>query len=189
VKKIISLFKRDYEGNRQVYDELVEGAEWVANGEGTPTRKYDGTCCMIKDGSLWRRYDVKKGRTQPSGFVAAMEPDPVTGHHCGWIPCDRSNKQDKYHYEAFDALGITVFDGTYELCGPKVQKNPEKFDSHVLVAHGTDTLPDAPRTFDALKEWFAGKDIEGIVWHHSDGRMVKIKAKDFGLKRKGKSCE
>jgi hypothetical protein len=27
-------------------------------------------------------------------------------------------------------------------------------------------------------------NIEGIVWHHSDGRMVKIKAKDFGIKRR-----
>jgi hypothetical protein len=29
----------------------------------------------------------------------------------------------------------------------------------------------------------AGKDIEGIVWHHSDGRMAKIKLRDFGHKR------
>ena len=24
-------------------------------------------------------------------------------------------------------------------------------------------------------------DIEGIVWHHPDGRMAKIKRRDFGL--------
>lgn len=29
MKKVISLFKRDYEGTRQVYDEIVAGAEWV----------------------------------------------------------------------------------------------------------------------------------------------------------------
>ena len=23
--------------------------------------------------------------------------------------------------------------------------------------------------------------IEGIVWHHPDGRMAKIKARDFGI--------
>jgi hypothetical protein len=34
MKKIISLFKRDYEGNRQVYNEVVPGAEWVTNGGG-----------------------------------------------------------------------------------------------------------------------------------------------------------
>ena len=27
-----------------------------------------------------------------------------------------------------------------------------------------------------------GHVVEGIVWHHPDGRMVKIKRKDFGFK-------
>lgn len=35
-----------------------------------------------------------------------------------------------------------------------------------------------------LRSYLANKDIEGIVWHHPDGRMVKIKGKDFGLKRR-----
>jgi len=26
--------------------------------------------------------------------------------------------------------------------------------------------------------------MEGIVWHHPDGRMVKIKGVDFGINRK-----
>ncbi len=50
MRKIKSLFKRDYEGNRNVYDEIVEGSEWVAMGEGKATKKYDGTCCMVNDG-------------------------------------------------------------------------------------------------------------------------------------------
>lgn len=73
-------------------------------------------------------------------------------------------------------------DGIYELCGPKVQGNAEKFERHVLIPHGREVL-DAPRTYDELKAWLADKDIEGIVWHHPDGRMVKIKKRDFGLKR------
>lgn len=48
MKKIISLFCRNYDGDRCVRDEVVPGAEWVIAGEGTPTRKYDGTCCMIR---------------------------------------------------------------------------------------------------------------------------------------------
>ena len=43
MQKVISLFKRDYEGNRQIYNELVEGAEWVVAGEGVATEKIDGT--------------------------------------------------------------------------------------------------------------------------------------------------
>lgn len=42
---------------------------------------------------------------------------------------------------------------------------------------------DVPIEFEALKTWLTDKDIEGIVWHHPDGRMVKIKKKDFRLKR------
>lgn len=45
------------------------------------------------------------------------------------------------------------------------------------------TLHDAPRTFDELKSYLATSDIEGIVWHPPDGRLVKIKGNDFGIKR------
>lgn len=34
MKKIISLFKRNYETDHKVRNEVVEGAEWVINGEG-----------------------------------------------------------------------------------------------------------------------------------------------------------
>jgi len=37
---------------------------------------------------------------------------------------------------------------------------------------------------EGLREWFKGRDIEGLVFHHPDGRMAKIKKRDFGLKRK-----
>lgn len=43
MKKIVSLFQRDYEGTRLVLNQIVPGAEWVHAGEGTATRKYDGT--------------------------------------------------------------------------------------------------------------------------------------------------
>jgi len=78
-------------------------------------------------------------------------------------------------------------DGTYELLGPKVQGNPEHAQNSLLVCHGHGTAgnlgSDVPRTYDGLREWLAGKDIEGIVFHHDDGRMAKIKLRDFGLKR------
>lgn len=189
MKKIVSLFQRNYDGDRLIRDEIVPGAEWVVAGEGIATRKYDGTCCMIKDGELYARYDVKKGRKRPNGFIPAQEPDPVTGHWPGWVRCSRDDKQWKYHFEALDDLqnsasGYVFEDGTYELCGPKIQSNPEGFEKHVLIPHdGAIRFHDAPRDYEGLKAWFPGKDIEGIVWHHPDGRMVKIKKKDFGLKR------
>lgn len=180
MQKIISLFKRDYEGTRLVYDEIVPGAEWVQAGEGVATVKWDGTSCMIKDGVLYRRYDAKKGKTPPQGWIEAQEADPVTGHHPGWIACQRNNPADRWHFEAI-ANGLPP-NGTYELLGPKIQGNPYNLKWHYLERHGETTLPRMPRTFDTIKAYFTDiPDFEGAVWHHPDGRMVKLKRKDFGL--------
>lgn len=178
MKKIISLFARNYETDRLVRDELVPGAEWVARGEGSATRKFDGTACMIRGGRLYKRYDAKKGKQPPQDFEPADEPDPITGHWPGWLLVG-DGPDDKWHREA----PANLLDGTYELCGPRVQGNPERFDTHMLVPHGAELLSDCPRTYDGVREYLRTHAIEGIVWHHPDGRMVKIKAKDFGLKR------
>jgi hypothetical protein len=182
VKKIISLFQRNYDGDRLVRDEIVPGAEWVAAGEGAATRKWDGTCCMVRDGKLFKRYDAKRGKTPPDGFEGAQEPDATTGHWPGWLPVG-DGPDDKWHREAREHAA-PLADGTYELLGPKIQGNPEGLESHCFAVHGKQFLNDAPRTFDALREYLATAGIEGIVWHHPDGRAVKIKAKDFGIKRK-----
>lgn len=85
MKKIISLFQRNYETDRLVRDEVVPGAEWVLAGEGVATRKFDGACCMVRDGKLFKRYDAKNGKTPPPGFEPAQDADPVTGHLPGWL--------------------------------------------------------------------------------------------------------
>ncbi|MBB0995723.1 hypothetical protein G6024_01120 [Dietzia maris] len=180
MKKIISLFKRDYEGTRLVYDEVVPGAEWVIEGEGIATRKWDGTCTKYENGTLFKRYDAKKGKNPPAGFIPAQEPDPVTGHWPGWIAVG-DGPEDKWFREGL-ANTDNLTNGTYELAGPKVQGNPEHLENHQLIRHGADEL-EAPRSFDELKAWIATQDIEGVVWHRDNGDMVKIKKKDFGLKR------
>lgn len=178
MKKIISLFQRNYDGDHLVRDEIVPGAEWVVAGEGDATRKFDGTCCMVRGGRLFKRYEVRPGRKPPEGFEAAAELDENTDKQQGWLPVG-DGPEDKYHREAFGGQP----DGTCELCGPKVQGNPEGLNRHVLIPHGSVVIPDAPRTYEKLREWFQGLGIEGIVWHHPDGRMVKIKGRDFGLRR------
>lgn len=179
MKKIISLFARNYQGDRLVRDEVVAGAEWVVEGEGIATRKHDGTCCMVRSGKLYKRYEVKPGSKTPQLFEPADEQDPNTGKWQGWVPVGEG-PEDRWHLEAFKAQP----DGTYELCGPKVQGNPEGFERHELVPHGSVAIEDVPRDYEGLKAWFSTHNVEGIVWHHPDGRMVKIKARDFGLKRK-----
>lgn len=180
MKKTVSLFQRNYDGDRLVRDEIVPGAEWVAAGEGVATKKIDGTCCMVRGGKLFKRYDAKEGKVPPDGFEPAQpEPDANTGHWPGWLPVG-DGPDDARHREA----EIPAEDGTYELCGPKVQNNPEGYSKHVLVKHGSEVLLDCPRTFGALREYLSNGEIEGVVWWHPDGRLVKIKGKDFGIKRK-----
>lgn len=186
--KIPSLFMRNYETDRLCRDEVVPGCEWVLAGEGVATRKLDGTCCMVRDGKLYKRYEVKVGGTLPPSFEPANDVDENTGKQQGWVPVG-VGPEDRWHNDAWRTFqsdyGRMPTDGTYELLGPKVQSNPEKVDAHVLIPHATaPQLSDCPRAFAALREWFADKDIEGVVFHHPDGRMAKVKKKDFGLKRK-----
>jgi hypothetical protein len=184
MKKIISLFKRDYgKGPRLVFNEVVEGAEWVLAGEGVATIKYDGTCCLFRDGKLYKRYDAKHGKKPPADFEAAQDPDPLTGHWPGWVPVTEA-PEDRWHMEAWRRIASehpTSMPGTYELVGPKIGGNPYGLSHHELWAHGGGRATAAPRTFDELREFFERAPIEGIVWHHPDGRMAKIKRRDFGL--------
>lgn len=180
MKKIQSLFARNYETDRLVRDEVVPGSEWVLNGEGYPTLKWDGTSVLVEDGLLYKRYDAKNGKTPPEGFIPAQDPDPITGHWPGWIKCEQTNPADKYHLEAF---ALKTYDaGTYELVGPKIQGNKQGLNHHELFRHGDTELHGVPRDFEGIKRFLSENKMEGIVWHHPDGRMVKIKSKDFGLK-------
>lgn len=185
MKKIKTLFKRDFQGNRQVYDEVNPGCEWVINGDGVATRKYDGTCCLVRDGKLYKRYEVKGDRVAPPDFEL-VDSDPETGKSYGWVQVGWGS-EDKWYREAITGGNpdkTSLADGTYELLGPKVQSNPEHAESHYLKPHAkAEQYTNVPTDFDDLKQWLVDKDIEGIVWHHPDGRMVKIKKKDFGLKR------
>ena len=127
--------------------------------------------------------DERRALLRFSGFgpvALSIFPDPVTGKQQGWVPVGEG-PEDKRHREAF--TGIEFQDGTYELVGPGVQGNPDGLIMNTLYRHGIVKLPDAPRDYESLREYLSGMDIEGIVWHHPDGRMVKIKTRDFGIKR------
>ena len=113
--------------------------------------------------------------------------DEETGKRVGWLPVG-DGPDDRYFREAFERGGRPPKDGTFELVGPKVQGNPEGWAWHELVRHGMlQPVEDPPRTFDGLRDWLAEHNHEGLVWHHPDGRMAKIKARDFGIKRKPKA--
>lgn len=185
MKKTPTVYQRTAD-RRHVTDEVTPGCEWVLAGEGTPTRKIDGVCVMLDaDGQWWARREVKPGKTSPPGFVES-EHDDVTGKTVGWEPIAQSSFV-KFWAEALSS-GIDFQPGTYELIGPKINGNPEKRDIHLLVNHGSpglwvldevgivDYASEPPAALIAMAR---EQGWEGIVWHHPDGRMAKLKVRDY----------
>jgi hypothetical protein len=185
--KMPCLFIREFHGKNSftLTEQVTPGCEWVLNGEGTASRKRDGTACHIKDGKLWKRYDAKKDlktgeyKAPPAGAFPCCEPDPVTGHWPHWAPL---TEHDYWHHEAFARHHpfLATEGATFELCGPKLQGNPEGLSLHTLIRHGTE-LESPVRTFDGIREYLGKFRMEGIVFAHPDGRFAKIRRNDYGL--------
>jgi len=183
MKKLSTLFKKDPNDLGRVINEINPENDWVNKGFGIPTRKFDGTSSAIIEGELYKRFDLKKGRTLPPNTIPCQEPDEITSHHPHWVKCDRNDKSNKWHFVAFDELDNKE-DGTYELCGRKVQGNHENIEGHQLIKHGIETLFVGVLTFENIREFLRANDIEGIVFHHKeDERMCKIRKSDFGIRR------
>lgn len=186
MKKISTLYKKDPNDLGLVVNEIAEENKWVFTEKCYPTRKFDGTSCAIIEGVLYKRYDAKHGRAVPEGAIACQEADTITGHHPHWVRCDRNNPADKHHFTAFDSVS-NLEDGTYELCGPKINGNREKLDKPMLIKHGSVILDDITDfSFENIREYLTVHDIEGIVFHDTptmDGKMCKIRKTDFDIKR------
>jgi hypothetical protein len=191
MKKIPTLYLRDW-GNdpRYVTRDPNPDCAWVLAGEGTATRKYDGTCVMYDGARWWARREVKPGKVDPPHFLLTEE-DETTGKRMGWEPIEQSSfakphaEAVEYCGQAGDIVANGWPTGTYELIGPKINGNPERYNKHFLMEHGWASpsveaeLATAPRDYDGLREWLHARPYEGIVWHHPDGRLAKLKARDM----------
>jgi hypothetical protein len=167
-----------------VTPEVNPECAWVLAGEGRPTLKWDGTACLARNGLLFRRHRHREeqGDPPPGWLHWSLDKGARSGH--GWIPVG-NGPADRWHREACENLDDGhVLLGTYELCGPRVNANPHGFLKHLLIRHGDWPWQAAnPRTFDNIRSFLADPEFakEGIVWWHPDGRMAKIKRRDFGL--------
>jgi hypothetical protein len=179
MNKIPTLFERD-ESRRYVTDVVTPGCEWVLRGEGVATRRYDGTCVRLdEDFNWWCRREVKEGKTAPDGFVP-VENDTTTAKVVGWIPAETSDFWPLIAEATADRYVEHMVPGTYELIGPKINKNPEGRDAHQLILHGEFIIGDAPRDYEGLRDYLTHDfPFEGIVWWHEDGRKAKLKKRDF----------
>jgi hypothetical protein len=193
MQKIPSLYMRDPEDIAHVTRNVSSRCEWVFNDVDSckATVKFDGTCVMMDvHEQWWARHQLRSGKSTPDYYIP-VEHDPVTGKTQGWIPIGQSGFR-KFHEEAVERVlgyghpetlqGFTS--GTYELIGPRIGRNPHQSSTHMLIRHGSVSLADAPTDYDLLKTYLLEVEeeigyLEGIVWHHADGRMAKIKTRDF----------
>ena len=175
MQKIDTIFVRDEtKAGHPVTPECRASCLWVFEGEGRATIKVDGTNVKVEAGRLYKRQKPTSGAYDAASYV----------------PCDRTDPADRWAFEAFEFLIMSEApprDGIYELCGPKVQGNPSRLARHELirVVPPLDEL-EVPedhffRTWDGLREFLARSVYEGLVFHHLDGRMGKIKRRDYGL--------
>lgn len=181
MKKIPTLFEREFKNHKVVgiTPNVTPGMEWVLNGEGEATEKWDGSCCAIINGEFYKRYDAKN-KIPPEGAIPCCDPDPVTGHHPHWVKVDPSNSADKWFVEAYSNTNISLGDGTYEAVGPHFQGNPHGFDVDFLMPHGMDKFI-VERTFEGIKDFLSRYHIEGIVFWKDGEPQCKIKRSDFGF--------
>ena len=188
MKKIPTLFERVYENHKIVgiLPNVTDGMEWVLNGEGVATIKFDGSCCAIINGEFYKRYDAKKGKKPPVGAIPCCEPDEITGHHPHWVKVDKNNPSDKWFEEAYYITsmwinqGLELEDGTYEAVGKHFQGNPYGYENDRLVKHGKEVI-EVERTFEGIKKYLEDNYIEGLVFWKDGEPKCKIKRSDFGF--------
>jgi hypothetical protein len=182
VQKIPTLFVRDETvKGHPVIDQVKPECQWVLDGEGQATRKIDGANVAIINGQLHKR----------------QKPADRDYDNASYVPCARENPADRHFYTAFDHAIVqgAHADGIYEVIGPKIQGGLESpspqlvrigpFDyqsGRLQLGHDKRLDIDVPtRGFAGLLAYLREHPIEGIVFHHPDGRMCKIKRRDFGL--------
>lgn len=195
MKKIPTLFKREFDHHRVtgIVPELTdESLAWVLSedpaGNGAATVKIDGSCCAVIGGVFYLRYDARRGKngimkTPPPDAIPCDDPDPVTGHWPHWAPAKETDPGAKWYIAAkknAETAGALA-DGTYEAVGPHFCRNPYGLEADTLVRHGTHVV-EVERTFDGIRKYLEGHNIEGLVFWKDGKPRCKIKRKDFGFK-------
>lgn len=186
IKKMPALFVIDRLAHHAT-TEVNDKAAWIFEEESRPTYKRDGSSITVtENGEVFARRMVKKGKQAPNGFILA-ETDSFTGHSFGLEPVAQSG-----FYKMFkEAQGNQqLAPGTYELCGPKINGNPESLEAPHLYAHGSDEANDLPdmrnvskeeayKTLETIFADYKARGIEGIVWWGANGKRAKLRVKDF----------
>lgn len=194
MKKIKTIFDRDWKGDKTVTDKYAEGVDPEILKNYIATEKLDGMNVRV----TVRNHTVVRleKRRNPDKIQKAkgiVEP--------WYVDADSCNPQDKYLCEAVintDFSDIPDGEWSAEALGKNIQGNPLGLDKNVLCIFDLGMAPvlqNAPITYNELKEWlpfqktkFGNPEfpVEGIVWragnmekHDRGYPMFKIKTKDF----------
>lgn len=186
MKKIPTLFKRvcSPDHKKTITREVTPGCECVLRGECVATVKWDGACCAIINGEIYKRYDAKIGKDgkqkqPPEGAIPCQpEPDPITGHWPHWVKCEDGKSEDKWFFEALRdrtinghyLYGLKTEDGTYEAIGSHFNGNPYSRVGDTLIRHGELCLPNQVLSI----EWESNKDLRP----HCDDNFCKERSFD-----------
>lgn len=194
MKKIPTVFVREFDNHRitGIKPEFTNERCKDAFLNGLATIKYDGACCAIIKGRLFKRYDAKKGKPVPEKAIKCQEePDPVTGHLPCWVRCDLENPADKWFFAAKNATIENnkiktgnydpLPDGTYEAVGKHFQGNPYDLPNDILIEHGKYTTGLLNPTFEGVRNYLKENYIEGLVFWLAGEPVCKIKRSDFGF--------
>jgi len=194
VDKIPTMFLRDEKNPRLVTRAPNPEAAWLfeADTPAMPTVKRDGTNVRVtvEGGKVL----LVEKRCNPTRAEKALGAEP------GYVPASRDDPADQHIFAAVDGQQDRPFrwwpNGAWpcEALGPKIQGGTEgrhpclypfSFEPSYLTWGGhAFTRPLVLPNYDTILDFFTsggGQHIEGIVWHHPDGRMAKIKRRDFGL--------
>lgn len=138
-------------------------------------RKYDGHACLVKDERLYKRYKLVANEAPPEGWI------PSQGQY-GWVPfpvpetLEWSNVYGQLVHHHLQGQ-------TCELVGAGIRGNPEGSSTLRLMPHKGQIYRNCPRDAHLVPPWLERLPIEGIVWHHVDGRMAKLTHATIGSAR------
>jgi hypothetical protein len=185
--KINSIFQYDIDESGKptgkTINALTEKLSLTQRPNMTVTGKVDGTCCLVRDGQLYPRYDKnvrRANKPDPVGWIPTngVEPD-AGGHVIGFRPIN--GPQDKWHQEslverdgvvfmkvvevahqtpneisfAIREVPISVLEGkTVELVGPKINGNKHGVPVHSCVVHGSIHVECNWSSHESLSDWY-----------------------------------
>lgn len=186
MRKILTIFERNWEGDRKIVPQLIVDFDFKS---AIATEKLDGTNVRItiRNGEAVR-IEKRRNPSKIQKQKGIVNP--------WYVDADEFASQDKWIFDAVkntELKGIPDGEWSAEALGKNIQGNPLNLEKNELFFFSIPEwrekimLEDVPTEFEEIREYLLkqkskiGNDclMEGIVWHHPNGEMVKIKRKDF----------